>query len=78
MKCTQVGRRYFQILEPFDVVLNAIKSGDTIGFAMAAGPGQFVIARFSLIGGSEAISLAISKTANRAKSIPRTEPSTQI
>ncbi len=82
MKCTQVGGRYFQILEPFDVVLNAIKSGDIIGFAMAAGPGQFVIARFSLIGASEAISLAIAETANRAKNMPKNNspasPSTQI
>lgn len=82
MKCTQVGGRYFQILEPFDTVLNAIKSGDVIGFAMAAGPGQFVVANFSLIGASEAIALAIAETANRAKNLPKSTspatPSTQI
>lgn len=75
MKCTQVGNHYFQILEPFEVVLNAIQSGETIGFAVAVNSGAFVVTRFSLAGANEAVARAITQAANRTKGLPKNNTS---
>lgn len=71
MKCTQIGNHYFQILEPFEAVLNAVKSGDAIGFAVAVNSGAFVVMRFNLAGASDAVTRAIAEAANRAKGAPQ-------
>jgi hypothetical protein len=55
MQCTQIGNNIFQILDPFDAVLNAIKAGETIGFAVALQSGAFGVTRFSLAGATDAI-----------------------
>jgi len=61
MQCTQIGGNLFQILDPFDAVLNAVKAGDTIGFAVALQSGAFGVTRFSLAGSTDAIRRALKK-----------------
>lgn len=65
MQCTQIGQYYFQILDPFDVVLNALKAGDSIGFAVALQGGAFSVTRFSLQGALPAIQKAIDEAARK-------------
>jgi hypothetical protein len=71
MQCTQIGGNLFQILDPFDAVLNAIKAGDTIGFAVALQSGAFGVTRFNLAGSTDAIRRALSEA---AKASQRTAP----
>lgn len=66
MQCTQIGGNLFQILDPFDAVLNAVKAGDTIGFAVALQSGAFGVTRFSLAGSTEAIRRALQEAAKAA------------
>jgi hypothetical protein len=67
MQCTQIGNNLFQILDPFDAVLNAIKAGDTIGFAVALQSGAFGVARFSLAGSTDAIKRALVEAAKASQ-----------
>ena len=71
MQCTQIGGNLFQILDPFDAVLNAVKSGDTIGFAVALQSGAFGVTRFSLAGSTDAIKRALLEAAKSAKARPK-------
>jgi hypothetical protein len=71
MQCTQVGGNLFSILDPFNQVLGAIKSGDTIGFAVALQSGAFSVARFSLAGAPEAVQKTLI---DAAQSRQRTSP----
>jgi hypothetical protein len=75
MQCTQIGGNLFQILDPFDAVLNAVKVGDTIGFAVALQSGAFGVTRFSLAGSTEAIKRALEEAAKAAQ---RPSPPAQI
>jgi len=65
MQCAMVGNHYFEILDPFEVVLNAVKTGDTIGFAVALQGGAFAVARFNLNGAMPAIQRALDEAAHR-------------
>ena len=56
---SEVGRHYFQILDSFDLVLNSLKAGDNIGFAVALQGGAFSVYRFSLSGALPAIQRAL-------------------
>ena len=67
MQCTQIGGNLFQILDPFDAVLKAVKAGDTIGFAVALQSGAFGVTRFSLAGSTEAIRRALQEAAKAAQ-----------
>ena len=67
MQCTQIGGNLFQILDPFDAVLKAVKVGDTIGFAVALQSGAFGVTRFSLAGSTEAIRRALQEAAKAAQ-----------
>jgi hypothetical protein len=71
MQCTQIGGNLFQILDPFDTVLNAIKAGDTIGFAVALQSGAFGVTRFSLAGSTDAIKRALLEAAKSTQSPPK-------
>jgi hypothetical protein len=71
MQCTQIGGNLFQILDPFDAVLNAVKVGDTIGFAVALQSGAFGVTRFSLAGATDAIKRALVEAAKSAKARPK-------
>lgn len=65
MQCTLVGKHYFQILDPFDQVLNAVKSGGNIGFAVALQGGAFSVYRFSLNGAVPALQRALDESAKK-------------
>ena len=73
MQCTLVGKHYFQILESFDQVLNAVKSGGNIGFAVALQGGAFSVYRFSLNGALPALQRALDEAAKKRKVKP-TQP----
>ena len=65
MQCTLVGKHYFQILDPFDQVLNAVKAGGNIGFAVALQGGAFSVYRFSLNGAAPALQRALDEAAKK-------------
>ena len=65
MQCTIVGGHYFEILDAFDVVLTALKTGETVGFATALQGGAFAVTRFSLNGAMPAIQKALEDAARR-------------
>jgi len=67
MQCTQIGNNLFQILDPFDAVLNAVKAGETIGFAVALQSGAFGVTRYSLTGSTDAIKRALQEAAKAAQ-----------
>ena len=65
MQCTLVGQHYFQILDPFDQVLNAVKAGGNIGFAVALQGGAFSVYRFSLNGALPALQRALDEATKK-------------
>lgn len=67
MQCTLVGKHYFQILDPFDQVMNAVKAGGNIGFAVALQGGAFSVYRFSLNGSLPAIQRALEEASRRGR-----------
>lgn len=70
MQCTLVGMHYFQILDPFDQVLNAVKAGGNIGFAVALQGGAFSFYRFSLNGALPALQRALDEAAKKRQVRP--------
>lgn len=79
MQCTLVGQHYFQILDPFDQVLNAVRAGSNIGFAVALQGGAFSVYRFSLNGALLALQRALDEAAKKrqvrpAQPIPNQAP----
>jgi hypothetical protein len=74
MQCTQIGGNLFQILDPFDAVLNAVKVGGTIGFAVALQSGAFGVTRFSLAGSTDAIRRALQEAAKAVQRPPQPAP----
>lgn len=79
MQCTLVGKHYFQILESFDQVLGAVKSGSNIGFAVPLQGGAFSVYRFSLSGALPALQRALDEAAkkrqvNPAQPLPKQTP----
>ena len=75
MQCTQIGKNLFQILDPFNAVLEALKAGETIGFAVALQSGAFGVTRFSLAGSGDAIRRALSEAARSSqRGSPQTQP----
>jgi len=76
MQCTQIGGNLFQILDPFDAVLNAVKAGDTIGFAVALQSGAFGVTRFSLAGSTDAIRRALQEAAKAVQRPNQPVPAT--
>lgn len=70
MQCTLVGKHYFQILDAFDQVLNAVKAGGNIGFAVALQGGAFSVYRFSLNGAVPALQRALDEAAKKRQVRP--------
>jgi hypothetical protein len=69
MQCTLVGKHYFQMLDPFEQVFSAVKSGGHIGFAVALQGGAFSVYRFSLNGALLALQRALDESAKKSKPI---------
>jgi hypothetical protein len=68
-QCAQINGVLFQILEPFNTVLNEVKRGGIVSFAVPLQNGSFGISRFSLNGGIEAVRQALQEVGN-AKQAP--------
>ncbi len=67
LQCAQVGGTLFQILEPFNSVLEVLKAGSFVGFAVPLQNGSFGFSRFSLKGASEAIKKTLQESVNNKK-----------
>lgn len=67
MECTLINGNVFQILTPFNTVLQATQGGDGIGFAVALQSGAFGVTRFSLAGAKQAIERVLTEAANSKK-----------
>ena len=70
IQCAQINGVLFQILEPFNTVLNEVKRGGMVSFAAPLQNGSFGISRFSLNGGFEAVRQALQEAGN-AKQAPQ-------
>jgi len=70
MQCTLVGKHYFQILDPFDQVLNAVRVGGNIGFAVALQGGAFSVYRFGLNGAMPAVQRVLDEAAKKRQAKP--------
>ena len=70
MQCTLGGKHYFQILDAFDQVLNVVKAGGNIGFAVALQGGAFSVYRFSLNGALPALQRALDEAAKKRQVRP--------
>lgn len=64
MECTQINGSIFQILTPFNLVLQALQSGEGVGFAVALQSGAFAVARFSVLGAKPAIERVLLEAAS--------------
>jgi hypothetical protein len=78
MECTPINGNIFQILTPFDAVLRATQTGESIGFAVALQSGAFAVTRFSLAGAKQAIDRVLTEAANSKKREQKPAPPTQI
>jgi hypothetical protein len=67
LQCAQVSGTLFQILEPFNSVLDVLKAGNFVGFAVPLQNGSFGFSRFSLKGAPEAIKKTLQESANNKK-----------
>jgi hypothetical protein len=67
MECTLINGNIFQILTPFNAVLQATQGGDSVGFAVALQSGAFAVTRFSLLGAKQAIDRVLAEAANTKK-----------
>lgn len=63
MECTSINGNMFQILTPFNQVLQAIQTGDSIGFAVGLQSGAFAVSRFSLLGAKLAVDRVLNEAA---------------
>lgn len=64
MECTLINGNIFQILTPYNSVLQATQAGESIGFAVALQSGAFAVTRFSLLGAKPAIERVLTEAAN--------------
>lgn len=67
IECTSINGNIFQVLKPFNEVLRATRSGDSIGFAVGLELGAFAASRFSLLGAKSAIDRVLIEAANSKK-----------
>lgn len=64
MECTPINGNVFQILTPFNAVLQATQAGESVGFAVALQSGAFAVTRFNLQGAKQAIDKVLTEAAN--------------
>ena len=63
VECAKINGNIFQILVPFNLVLEASKNAEVIGFAFPLSNGTFTVARFSLAGSAEAMKRTLIEAA---------------
>lgn len=80
IQCAQINGVLFQILEPFNAVLNEVKRGGIASFAVPLQNGSFGVSRFSLNGGFEAVRRALQEAGNvkQAPSKPVSPPTPPV
>ncbi|MBU3547276.1 hypothetical protein [Polynucleobacter sp. MWH-Jannik1A5] len=71
MQCAQINGVLFQILEPFNVVLDEVKRGGLVSFAVPLQNGSFGVSRYSLNGGFEAVRKALQEAGNAKRTLPK-------
>jgi hypothetical protein len=59
IQCTEVHGKTFRILDPFVTVLNTVKQGGVVSFAMPLQNGTFGITNYSLHGSDEVVKRAL-------------------
>ncbi len=74
IQCTEVHDKTFRILDPFVTVLNTIKQGGVVSFAMPLQNGTFGITVYSLQGSDAAIKRALYEAAQSKQNAPATPP----
>lgn len=67
MECTLINGNTFNVLKPFNGVLRATQSGDSIGFAVGLQSSTFAASRFSLLGAKSAIDRVLIEAATSKK-----------
>lgn len=78
MECTVINGSVFQILTPFNAVLQATQAGDSVGFAVALQSGAFAVTRFSLQGAKPAIERVLTEATNTKNRELKPSPAPQI
>ena len=79
LQCANINGVLFQILEPFNAVLNVIKVGGFVSFAVPIQNGSFGVSRFSLNGAPEAIKQALEEASrSKQQGIPKEAPAQPI
>jgi hypothetical protein len=73
LQCTKINGSTFQIIDPFNLVLDACKNFAIVSFAIPLSDGRFTIARFSLAGSAEAMRFTLIE-ASKAKLRPQPSP----
>ncbi|MBU3539523.1 hypothetical protein [Polynucleobacter sp. UK-Gri1-W3] len=71
MQCAQINGVLFQILEPFNTVLDEVRRGGMVSFAVPLQNSSFGVSRFSLNGGFEAVRKALQEAGNAKKVMPK-------
>jgi len=74
MECTPINGNVFQILTPFNAVLQATQAGESVGFAVALQSGAFAVTRFNLQGAKQAIDRVLTEAANSKRKEPKPAP----
>ena len=67
VECAKINGNVFQILVPFNLVLEASKNAEVIGFAFPLSNGAYTVARFSLAGSAEAMKRTLIEAAKANK-----------
>jgi hypothetical protein len=78
IQCTQINGVLFQILEPFNVVLEEVKRGGFVSFAVPLQNGTFGVSRFSLNGGFDAVKKALQEAGKNRPAPQVIKPPPQI
>ena len=74
MECTLINGNVFQILTPFNAVLQSTQAGDSVGFAVALQSGAFAVTRFNLQGAKQAIDRVLTEAAKSNRNEPKPAP----
>jgi hypothetical protein len=62
MQCMMIGQRPFQVLTPFNDVMNYISQGAPVGLAVPLHGGVFAVSRFETRGAKQAIDHALKES----------------
>jgi hypothetical protein len=79
IKCVQINGSLFQILDPFVLVLDTIRQGGVVSFAVPLQNGTFGVTSYSSRGSNEAIKQVLKEAAqSKYKTPPKPSENTPI